>query len=155
MPTEFIRQFEPADAEGCSRLIRACLVHDPLVPQPSRQTILLSETPELMLERARNFYIAVYASDEVIAGLGGVDLNEIRLLFVAPGRRNRGIGSALLSHLESWIPSALFRDAFVYAAPGAVTFYRANGYVPKGEHIFPSGDVSVPTVFMTKSFSKT
>jgi hypothetical protein len=29
-------------------------------------------------------------------------------------------------------------------------FYRSQGYEPKGEHFFPAGDSSIPTIFMTK-----
>jgi len=152
MPAEadFIRQFRSPDAEACSRLMHACLNHDPLVPAAARRDILLRETPEIMSQRARSFYVAVYFSGGAAAGIGGVDLNEIRMLFVAPGQRRRGIGSALLKHLESWIPPALFRSAFVYSTPGAVDFYRFHGYEPGGCHVFPGAGSSIPTIFMTK-----
>jgi GNAT superfamily N-acetyltransferase len=82
--------------------------------------------------------------------VGGIDLNEIRLLFVAPEYQRRGIGSTLLGHLETLVPPALFSDIFVYAAPGAEDFYRANGYRPKGDHRFMVGETAMPTIFMTK-----
>src|SRR5512137_1215370 len=100
---EYIRQFQPADAEACSRLIRACLIRDSVVAESARQNVLSSETPELMLERARNFYVAVCIAGDELVGLGAVDLNEIRLLFIAPEHRRRGMGRALLGHLEAWI----------------------------------------------------
>jgi GNAT superfamily N-acetyltransferase len=152
MPAEivYIRQFQPADAEACSRIVHICLNHDPLVPEASRQHVLGSETREIMLERARSFYVAVCISCDVVAGFGGVDMNEIRFLFVSPEHRRRGIGSSLLQHLETWIPPALFEDIFAYSSPGAMDFYRSHGYEPKGEHFFPAGDSSIPTIFMTK-----
>jgi GNAT superfamily N-acetyltransferase len=152
MPEEavLIRQFQPQDAVACSRIVRACLELDAQFPPAAKQEILRAEIPELMCERARCFYAAVLVAGDEVTALGGVELNEIRLLCVSPSRWRQGMGRSLLTHLESWVPPALFSDIFVYAAPGAVKFYRAHGYQPEGEQVFVAGSGSVPTVFMTK-----
>ncbi len=150
---DFIRQFQPGDAVACSEILRTCIAMDQHMPAVSKQELLRAETPELMCERASLFYLAVHLSGDIVAAVGGVELNEIRLLYVTPSRWRQGIGGALLAHLESWIPPALFGDIFVYAAPGAVEFYRSHGYHPGGEHVFVVGNESVPTVFMTKILS--
>ncbi len=145
-----VRQFRPEDADACCGLVCACLRIDPLIPPAAVEALIRAESPEAMRERAKIFYLAVCVAGDRIAGVGGVDMNEIRLLYVGPEFRGRGRGSALLAHLESMVPPALFADAFVYSTPGAVGFYREHGYRPGGEHLIDVGGVSMPTIFMTK-----
>jgi GNAT superfamily N-acetyltransferase len=82
--------------------------------------------------------------------VGGLDLNELRLLYVRPSHQGKGIGSALLSHLESMVPAALFADIFVYSTLASVDFYRARGFSIRGEYAFEVGPDQLTTVFMTK-----
>jgi GNAT superfamily N-acetyltransferase len=145
-----IRQFQPGDAEACSALVRSSVETDPSMAPDLRRHLLRLETADAMLERARLFYMAVFAEHSSIFGIGGVDMNEIRLLYVAPGRQRLGIGRALLRHLEGWVPAALFPDIFVYSALSAAGFYRSQGYEPAGEHIIDVDGHPLPTLFMRK-----
>jgi N-acetylglutamate synthase-like GNAT family acetyltransferase len=104
-----------------------------------------------MIERARLFYMAVYESEDRILGTVGLDLNEIRLLFVAPESRQQGIGRSLLEHVKSMVPSALFPDIFVYSSLQAAGFYKACGFKEKGFCSFDLGGEFLPTVFMAFS----
>jgi len=145
-----IRQFMPEDAERASAIVCSCLRLDPMLPASARDELLLMETPASMIELSRLFYMAVCVHAERIAGVGGVDMNEIRLLFVDPGSQRLGMGSRLLEHLEAWVPPALFGDIFVYSAQGAAGFYEAHGYRLEGEHLFFIAGHNVPTIFMKK-----
>jgi GNAT superfamily N-acetyltransferase len=145
-----IRQFRSDDAETCCELLRACIQHDPEIPGSLRQALLQAESPQSMQERGSLFYIAVWETEGEVAGLGGLDMNEIRLLFVSPAHQRRGIGRAILEHLEALVPPALFKDVFVYAAVSASSFYQTCGYSPRGEHSFDIGGQLLPTIFMTK-----
>jgi GNAT superfamily N-acetyltransferase len=147
---EIIRQFEPGDAGPSSRLVRDCLALDPSMSDPARERLMRAESPEVMRERAGLFYMAVAVAGNNLAGVAGIDLNEIRILYVHPGRQRQGIGSALLRHLEAMVPAALFSDIFVYSSPDAAGFYRAHGYESHGEHLFLVGEIGVPTIFMRK-----
>jgi GNAT superfamily N-acetyltransferase len=102
-----IRQFQAADAEACSKLICDCLQNDLSLSPPLRQKMLEQETPEMMLKRAGLFYIAVYESEDRILGIAGIDMNEIRLLYVSPESQRRGIGRMLWDHIRPMAPSAL------------------------------------------------
>ena len=156
MPADggIIRQFIPEDAAAASAIVCSCLRLDPMVPEPARNELILTESPAAMIERSRLFYMAVCVQAGRVAGVAGVDMNEIRLLFVDPGCQRLGMGSRLLQHLEAWVPPALFGDIFVYAALGAVGFYRAHGYRSEGEHSFVIAGHTVPTIFMKKALAR-
>src|SRR5262245_2607937 len=131
-----IRQFKPEDASGCSTVIRDCIETDSRTALPLRRKLLLAESPEHMQERANLYYIAVCDVGGSIVGVGGVDMNEIRILFIDPRYRRRSLGREILTHLEAMIPAALFPDIFVYSTRSAVGFYRACGYEAGGEYDF-------------------
>ncbi len=146
-----IRQFRVEDAQFCSDLIQACILHDPQASANLREKLLRAESPDAMVVRARSFYIAVYEGDKGILGVGGLDLNEVRLRYVSPNHQGKGIGSELLAYLESMVPPSLFADVFVYSTFSAVDFYRSHGFTPGGEFVFDFEGEQLTTVFMTKS----
>jgi GNAT superfamily N-acetyltransferase len=151
MPAEGrIRQFQSEDAEECCSLVRACLSLDPLIPLAVKEDLLRAESPAMMRNRAGLFYVAVFMLGSRVAGVGGLDLNEIRLLFVNPEHQHQGIGGSFLGHLEALVPPALFGDIFVYSTPDAAGFYHSHGYRSRGQHPFYVGEYVVPTIFMTK-----
>ena len=144
-----IRQFHPGDAPSCCALIHACLENDPSYTPELLRIIRSSETPQSIMERAKLFYIAVYESEDRIVGMAGLDMNEIRLLYVSPDCRRKGIGRLLLEHIKSMVPRVLFADIFVYSSKQAVAFYKACGFVDKGPFTFDVAGEALQTVFMT------
>ena len=150
-----IRQFRPDEAQACCKLIHACIDRDSEIPPALREKLRSAESPLNMQERAKLFYLVVDESEEGIVGLAGLDMSEVRLLYVSPECRGRGIGRALLEHLEAMVPAALFTDMFVYSTYAAVGFYRAYGFMEKGEFSFDFDGESLRTVFMTLRVSGT
>jgi len=146
-----IRQFRAEDAQACCDLIHACIERDPQISIALRDKLWRAESRETMIERAHLFYVAVCESDGSVVGVGGLELNEIRLLYVSPMHQGTGIGRSLLEHLESMIPSTLFADIFVYSTFSAVDFYRAHGFSAGGEYVFDFEGEQLTTVFMTKA----
>lgn len=144
-----IRQFQPEDAAPCCILIRACLSTDLSLSSGLREKLLNSETPQSMEERARLFYVAVYESENRILGVGGLDMNEIRLLCVSPEHRRNGIGRALLAFIQDMVPGILFPDIFVYSSLEGREFYRACGFLEGGPVNFDLGGEQLYTIFMT------
>jgi GNAT superfamily N-acetyltransferase len=144
-----IRPFQPEDASACCRIIHACLEADASYPSGLRAKIRAGETAQSMRERAALFYIAVYEEENRILGFAGLDMNEVRLLYVAPNSQHRGIGRSLFEHIKAMVPVAVFLEIFVYSTIGASGFYRACGFKDKGPFVFDLGSESLPTVFMT------
>lgn len=145
-----IRPFEKRDAAACARVVQACVEADPNLPPVLRDRIFATVTEAAILEKASLYYLAVAQIDEGVVGLGGVDMNEIRLLYVFPGLQRQGIGGALLEHLESMVPPALFRDIFLYSTRFAEGFYRSRGYVSGGECLHDILGEPMMSVFMRK-----
>ena len=144
-----IRPFQPEDAFACCRIIHACLDADASYPSALLSKIRAGETAQSMRERAALFYVAVYEEENRLLGFAGLDVNEIRLLYVAPDSRHRGIGRSLFEHIKAMVPSAVFPEIFVYSTIGASGFYGACGFKDKGPFVFDLGGESLPTVFMT------
>jgi GNAT superfamily N-acetyltransferase len=146
-----IRQFQPEDASSCCQLIHDCLANDSTISSELREKIGISETPRSMVERAMLFYVAVCELEGRIAGLVGLDMNEIRLLYVSPGYQKRGIGRLLLEHIKPMVPKALFSDIFVYASLQAIDFYKGCGFIDRGSFTFDIDGEPLHTIFMTFS----
>ncbi len=144
-----IRQFRPEDALECCRLIHACLEKDSSLSPSLMEKMRSRETTESMNERSKLFYVSVYESNEGILGVAGLDMNEIRLLYVSPGHQHHGIGRDLLKHLQAMVPASVFPDIFVYSSVPAVGFYRACGFTEKGPFGFDLEGETLPVVFMT------
>ena len=97
-----IRQFRPGDAQACFDLIRACIMQDIHTPTGTLEKLLHAESAESISGRARLYYLVVYELEDDIAGVAGLDMNEIRLLFVAPDRQGKE------SAARCWIISRLW-----------------------------------------------
>jgi N-acetylglutamate synthase-like GNAT family acetyltransferase len=146
-----IRQFRPEDAHSCCVLIQTCLDSDPSISPSLLKKLRETESPQTILERAKLFYLAVYELESTIVGLAGLDLNEIRLLYVSPKHWRIGIGRALLNHLAAMTPASFFAEIFVYSSLSAVDFYKAQGFSEKGPASFIIEGETIPTIFMTCS----
>ena len=144
-----IRPFQPEDASACCSIIRACLEADASYPSALHAKIRAGETAQSMRARAELFYIAVYEEESRVLGFAGLDMNEIRLLYVAPDSQRRGIGRSLFEHIKAMVPGAVFFEIFVYSTIGASGFYGACGFKDKGPFVFDLGGESLQTVFMT------
>jgi N-acetylglutamate synthase-like GNAT family acetyltransferase len=150
-----IRQFRSDDATPCNKLIQDCLKSDPFLPPSLSNNLQDSESARMMSERAQLFYVAVFDQESEILGVAGLDLNEIRLMYVSPQRRRAGIGKALFHHLAEMTPASFFSEIFVYSSPAAVGFYKSLGFTEKGPAAFEIGGELMPTVFMVYPTKRT
>ncbi len=105
-----------------------------LYPPASRHAIDLEAlaAPDVRLLVAR---VEGRAVGCVAFALGAAGEAEVKRLFVDPGARGRGIGRALLAHLERAAAQAgvsLLQLETGVKQPEALALYRAFGYVERG-----------------------
>ena len=66
--------------------------------------------------------------------LSGIDkYGYIDAMYVRPGKRERGVGRELLSHLEQWLLSEGVDMVILHAERRRLTFYHAAGYADHHE----------------------
>lgn len=75
-------------------------------------------------------YVAVAEDEDEVAGVGGVQLTDGRLLgiFVSPDHMGEGVGSALIDHIESRAREEGLSELTIFSALNAVGFYEANSF---------------------------
>ena len=100
---------------------------------------------------ADQFYVAV--TPEQIVGTGMIDLatGKIDAVFVEPEYMGRGVGRAIMAHLEGLAISGGLRDIHLDATLNAAPFYRAMGFEGDGRLVYESSlGVSLTCVPMIK-----
>lgn len=87
--------------------------------------------PELLAEIASGVAFWVAEEDGRVLGLMGIQdkgaVTLVRHAYVAPAAQRRGIGAALLRHLESLTAKPVLIGTWA-AASWAIEFYRRHGY---------------------------
>lgn len=88
---------------------------------------------ELEAEIAAGVAFWGYEDDGELVGVMGIqpvhDVELIRHAYVAPAAQGRGVGGALLAHLEARSTRRLLVGTWA-AAEWAIGFYRAHGFAP-------------------------
>ncbi len=108
-------------------------------------------TDDFIQSVARSWYVATLNENVVGTGILEYATGQVDAVFVQPDRMGRGVGSAMMAHLESHaIESRLTRltlDSTLNAAP----FYRKCGFVgdQRGVYESPRG-ISLACIRMTK-----
>jgi GNAT superfamily N-acetyltransferase len=113
-----------AAAEAYRGVIPADRWHEPYMP-----------SEELDEEIAAGVEFWGYQDDGALLGIMGIqpvrDVELIRHAYVRPESQGRGIGGALLAHLERRVAGPLLVGTWA-AAEWALRFYRRHGFEPVG-----------------------
>ncbi len=134
MPEAAIEVESPLQAEVAELIRRSDAYLSALYPPESRHAIDLEAlaAPNVRLLVAR---LAGRAVGCVGFALGPPGQAEVKRLFVEPAARGRGIGRALMAHLEHGAAQAgvsLLQLETGVKQPEALALYRAFGYVERG-----------------------
>lgn len=118
----------------------------------------------LAMQEQGDFYVIVGLVDGQVQGRAILDARagndlvpELKLLWVVPEARRRGLGAAITSYLESVAAELGFEEIFLGVTPdnpAAIPLYISLDYTPTGEHRSPI-NVSVvdadPTASVTEA----
>jgi len=100
---------------------------------------------------ADHFHVAV--ADGQIVGTGMIDLatGKIDAVFVRPAYMGRGVGRAVMNHLEGMASTAGLRQILLESTLNAAPFYRALGFEGDSRVVYESSlGVSLTCVPMAK-----
>lgn len=95
--------------------------------------------------------------DGVTAGFGRIDLHsaEIAMLFVAPSYSRKGVGAALLKHMEQIAIDKGLDSLRLRASLNAFPFYKSMGYVEVEKVTHTIDNVDFNCINMRKNLAKT
>lgn len=145
-----IRNFTPEDAEQCCKLIdNAAAMMDGL-NEAGLQFILSLNTPQIRSKEFLALYTLVYEREGKILGLGVLDRNEIKRMYVDPSAQRQGIGSAIITALEKEAHTRKLKFLTIEAQPNAVPFYRKLGYHVTKEDDIKNGQATFHVFHMKK-----
>jgi len=99
----------------------------------------------------REYFVA---EDDDIQGVIGLKDNEVKTLFVDPKYHSKGLGSSLLSHIESLISERSYDMSRVYSSVSAKSFYEKQGYTIISENSSKAGDGTMLRYYMEKKLRK-
>jgi len=101
-------------------------------------------------DAARMSFLVVFEQAGHVVGVGGIEQGEISRLYVDPPYQRRGIGCALLAHLEETARSERATALAVRSSRHARPFYASLGYAPLGEQEGRLGNATFRWVEMVK-----
>ncbi len=155
MTTLKIRKAARADAADAWRIRREAILHQCSRHYP-RADLESWTSGDLSAEFSRivaeHFHVAVVDGQIVGTGLIDLDTGKVDAIFVSPSFMGRGIGRAMMLHLESLALGAGLRRLHLEATLNAAPFYRAIGFQGDDITIYhsPKG-TKLPCVPMEKA----
>jgi GNAT superfamily N-acetyltransferase len=145
-----IRPFQPGDAKACHAIFAACIELDPKIEPETKRRLIRLDSPVSFIIRSREYYTVVYEEGGKIWATGGVDMNEIRTVFVSPTHQRKGIGRELMGHLESRVDPERFDLFFLHASESAEGFYHRMGYRTVRTRVVRVDGSPLTTIYMEK-----
>ncbi|KRR18236.1 GNAT family acetyltransferase [Bradyrhizobium lablabi] len=134
-----VRDAAPEDAAAACHVLRESIAqlcvadhgNDPVI----LNAWLANKTPEIVAEWTRqegNSLLLAVERDAVLAVGAVTDAGEIRLNYVAPNARFRGVSRALLRALEARAADRGNRRCTLTSTETAHRFYQSAGYIDDG-----------------------
>ena len=146
-----IRPIKSSDYEKVEQLIKDAIL-ETNAKDYSKEVIdfMLKVDPFRPRDTAneREYFVA---TDEGICGIIGLKDNEVKTLFVDPKYQGRGVGSSLLSYIESIVLDRGYSISKVYSSVSAKSFYGKHGYVVIREDSSEAGEGTMLRYYMEKN----
>ncbi len=141
-----IRKFQEKDAKICSKIISETVKKENIIAKKSQEDIIKASTPKALIERMKTRQYFVCERNLKIIGIGALNNNQVRTMYVLPELQNKGIGSLILKRIEKEAKKKNMKKLFLYTHPQSSRFYLKNNFqiIKKLKH---RGD---PVVYMEK-----
>ena len=130
LPNVTFDKYEAKDAQNVSILICRCLKEVNARDYTPEQIagMLPGFAPEKLNERFAGTYAVVVRDVNTIVAVGLLARDEIRTVFVSPDVHGRGIGTALMDHLENTAIKNGIAIITLFSSVSSRAFYLSRGY---------------------------
>jgi GNAT superfamily N-acetyltransferase len=126
-----VRRYRSADAAACCSAINAAIQEMDGLNDAARRFIAAKNVPAILDAELAPLFSIVAEAGERILGLGALDGDEIRRVYVHPTGQHQGVGDALMDGLESEAIRRGLAELALEASPSSVGFYERRGYVAR------------------------
>jgi len=144
------RQFQSDDAEQCRTLTLSCVADFEAV-SPGGHEKLREKIRDYPYGACLGSMFCIVATDEgTVVGMGALDGDSIKRMYVGPERRGEGIGKGIYEKIEAEARRRGLASLELEASLNAVGFYRGMGYSRVREKVCDLGGATMTNVVMTK-----
>ncbi len=151
----FVRPYKSSDAQRCCDVINGAIEAMDGLNHQARAHVRASNTPEGLGPDLERWTTLVVIFDDDIVGLGALDQDELKRIYVDPASQHAGAATELMSSLEEIAQARRLRKIRLDASPSSVGFYESLGYVAVREDGLDIGEASFRFTQMTKDVIQT
>ena len=142
-----IRKFKKEDAKACSKIISETVNIDQSLTEEAANHIKKETRPEALIKKMKRIQYFVCEEDCQILGIGLLDSNEVKTMYVLSEFQNKRVGTKILESIEKYAKSKNIKKLILYTHPKAEYFYLKNRFITIKK--FKDGKMDV--VYMEKS----
>ena len=150
MDTRKIRQLLESDMAQCCAIINACVQEMDDLNQAARDFIIAKNSPERLFRELSAGYSLVCVDREKIIGLGCLDGQELKRMYIHPASQGTGAGHALLQALEQEAVHRGIEKLLIQSSLSAQGFYGQHGYCILQDEVIDIGEASFRVITMEK-----
>lgn len=144
-----VRPYEPSDAGRCCEIINDAIAAMDGLNDAARAHVRASNVPDRLGRDLEDWTTLVVESGDQIVGLGALDDDEVKRVYIDPAAQGGGAATALMRSLEE-IAAQHVGTIRLEASPSSVGFYEALGFVRIADDRLDIGAASFRFVRMTK-----
>ena len=146
-----IREFQKDDAARCCEIINENLAAMIDYAAELRTYFRQKNTPEnLARELSGCERAVVFENAKNVIGLGALDGDAVKRVYVDPKEHGSGVGSAIMDTLEGHAKSLGLHMVGLGSSVAAESFYAARGYTVKERCTVEIDGMKMPSIRMVK-----
>ncbi|MBR9690889.1 GNAT family N-acetyltransferase [Candidatus Woesearchaeota archaeon] len=104
------------------------------------------------VKKGRLYLVAI--KNKEIVGVGALDKDMIKTVYINPTHQNRGVGEKIMIELEKIAQRKGIKKMKIHATLNSVDFYKKFGYKKTGITKYCNGKLEWKAIVMEKNISK-
>lgn len=145
-----VRLYRADDATACCAVINAAIQEMDGLNDAARLFIVTKNVPTVLDAELCPLFTVVVEFNAEVVGVGALDGDEIRRVYVHPTGQHQGVGDVLMDALEAEAVRLGIAEVALDASPSSVAFYERRAYVAHPEVRNVVGDAQFTYVPMLK-----